>query len=336
MRSVTSAIKGAAPNKPAKAFRSERVPQCGEGGNRDSAPNNRKRYSKKGVVSQMMSGGYSTAAGFLQTRYPGIIGSVFFAPHADRIQGMLIMPNFINLPAFTEDGDVHVVVETPRGSRAKFAYDPKLETFALTKSLLTGLTYPHDWGFVPSTKADDGDPLDIMVIHDAATFPGLVITCRVIGILQIEQKSKSKSERNDRLFAVPRRSHSEQALEDVRDLTRPIQEELEKFFIATDELEDKKLKIIGWKGPKVAVQAIKDGREILRKRRRVTRTAMAFEIKQPSCAVFRSMLHRSASFSSRPRKKARTAASSGLRLLDGAAQFALGLRLELKHKLPSM
>jgi inorganic pyrophosphatase len=55
------------------------------------------------------------------------------------------MPNFMNLPPFTENGDVHVVVETPRGSRAKFAYDPKLETFILSKSLLTGLTYPHDW-----------------------------------------------------------------------------------------------------------------------------------------------------------------------------------------------
>ena len=86
------------------------------------------------------------------------------------------MPNFLNFPPFTEDGDVHVVVETPRGSRAKFAYDPKIETFILSKSLLTGLTYPHDWGFVPSTKADDGDPLDIMVIHDAATFPGIVLT----------------------------------------------------------------------------------------------------------------------------------------------------------------
>ena len=117
------------------------------------------------------------------------------------------MPNFINLPPFTEHGDVHVVVETPRGSRAKFSYDPKLKTFTLSKSLLTGLTYPHDWGFVPSTKADDGDPIDIMVIHDAATFPGIVLTCRVIGILQIEQKSKSKRERNDRLFAVPRYSH---------------------------------------------------------------------------------------------------------------------------------
>jgi inorganic pyrophosphatase len=168
------------------------------------------------------------------------------------------MPNFFYLPSFTDDGDVQVVVETPRGSRAKFAYDPKLETFALSKSLLTGLTYPHDWGFVPSTKADDGDPLDIMVIHDAATFPGMIVACRVIGILQIKQKSKKKSERNDRLFAVPRRSHSERSLTDVADLSKPIREELEKFFIATDELEDKKLNILGWKGPKPALEAIKD------------------------------------------------------------------------------
>ena len=76
----------------------------------------------------------------------------------------------------------------PRGSRAKFAYGPKLETFILSKSLLTGLTYPYDCGFVPSTKAHDGDPLDIMVIHDAATFPGIVLTCRIIGILQMARQ----------------------------------------------------------------------------------------------------------------------------------------------------
>src|SRR5262249_35675842 len=77
------------------------------------------------------------------------------------------MPNFINLPPFTEDGDVHVVVEPPR--RAKFAYDPKLDSFILSKSLLTGLPSPHEGGFVQSTPAAAGDPLNIIVIPDAAT-----------------------------------------------------------------------------------------------------------------------------------------------------------------------
>jgi inorganic pyrophosphatase len=176
------------------------------------------------------------------------------------------MPNLIRLPPFSDDGDVRVVIETPRGSRAKLRYDPELQIFTLSKSLLVGLTYPHDWGFVPSTKAEDGDPIDIMVIHDAATSPGLVLTCRVIGVLQIEQKSKSNAERNDRLFAVPRRSHSERGLRDVRDLSKPILEELEKFFVATDELEDKELKIIGWKGPKIALKAINDAAKSFEKR----------------------------------------------------------------------
>jgi inorganic pyrophosphatase len=168
------------------------------------------------------------------------------------------MPNLAHLPSFTEEGDVRAVIETPRGSRVKFSYDSDLQTFTLRKSLLVGLTYPHDWGFVPSTKADDGDPIDIMVVHDAATFPGLVLSCRPIGILQIEQKNGNKLERNDRLFAVPRRSHAELGLHDVRELSAAMQEELEKFFIATDELEDKKLNILGWAGPKAALKALKE------------------------------------------------------------------------------
>jgi inorganic pyrophosphatase len=89
-----------------------------------------------------------------------------------------------------------------------------------------------------------------MVIHDAATFPGPVLACRIIGILQIRQKSKGKAERNNRLFAVPLRSHSERGLRDVRELSKPIQEELEKFFIATDELEDKKLILLAGRDPR--------------------------------------------------------------------------------------
>src|SRR5947209_1648174 len=104
-----------------------------------------------------------------------------------------------------------------------------------------------------------------MVVHDATTFPGVVLTCRVIGVLQIEQKTKGKTERNDRLFAVPRDSHSEQALKNVNDLSKPIRQELEKFFKATDELEDKKLTIVGWKGPKSGVEAIKDASKSFKK-----------------------------------------------------------------------
>lgn len=78
----------------------------------------------------------------------------------------------------------------------------------------------------------------------------------MIGILQIKQKSDGKTERNDRLFAVPLSSHAEQALHDVCDLSKPMQGELEKFFIATDELEEKTLKMTGWKGPKTALEAI--------------------------------------------------------------------------------
>ena len=100
------------------------------------------------------------------------------------------MPNFINLPPpYRRCRRACRRGNAPR-EQSQICIRPKLETFILSKSLLTGLTYPHDWGFVPSTKADDGDPIDIMVIHDAATFPGMVLTCRIIGILQIEQKSK--------------------------------------------------------------------------------------------------------------------------------------------------
>jgi inorganic pyrophosphatase len=97
-----------------------------------------------------------------------------------------------------------------------------------------------------------------MVIHEAATFPGLVLTCKAIGVLQVKQHRKGKkSKRNDRIFAVARASHAEKDLTDIRDLTNAMREELIKFFIATDELEDKQLNILGWKGPKIALKTIK-------------------------------------------------------------------------------
>src|SRR5215471_7483283 len=167
------------------------------------------------------------------------------------------MADLLKLPIRNKSGDVHVVVETPRGSAAKLEFDPGLQVFTLSKALILGLTYPYDWGFVPSTKGEDGDPLDVLVIHDAATAPGLVMKCKVIGVLEVLQSEKGKKGiRNDRLIAVPRDSHRESSDKDARDLSKQVRTEIEKFFIATDELEDKELKFLGWKGPKAGEKLI--------------------------------------------------------------------------------
>jgi len=167
------------------------------------------------------------------------------------------MTNFAKLPTWADKQHVYAVVETPRGSRSKLEFDPKLGAFTLAKPLLAGLTYPYDWGFIPSTRAEDGDPLDVLIIHDAATYPGLVLKCKPIGVLEIVQTSKGKKERNDRVFVVPNRSPFEGDLQDVRDLPSRAVQELEKFFEATDALESKKLKFEGWHGPARATRTIR-------------------------------------------------------------------------------
>jgi inorganic pyrophosphatase len=167
------------------------------------------------------------------------------------------MGDLHKLPVRSKSGDVYVVVETPRGSAAKLEFDSDLQAFTLAKSLILGLSYPYDWGFVPSTKGDDGDPIDVLVLHDAATSPGLVLRCKIIGVLEVIQKENGKQKiRNDRLIAVPRDSHREKSENDARDLPKQVREEIEKFFVATDELEDKQLKFLGWKGPRAGERLV--------------------------------------------------------------------------------
>ena len=151
------------------------------------------------------------------------------------------MPNLLKLPTWANKACVHAVVETPRGSRAKLEFDPKLRVL----------------GFIPSTKAEDGDPLDALIIHDAVTYPGLVLTCKPIGVLEVIQTRDDKKERNDRLFVVPDRAPFEGDLEDVRQMPTRAKRELELFFEATNALEDKKLKFVGWDGPAQATKIIR-------------------------------------------------------------------------------
>jgi inorganic pyrophosphatase len=176
------------------------------------------------------------------------------------------MPNLARLPTRAGDELVHVVVETPRGARAKLTFDPELKTFVLSKALMLGLSYPYDWGFIPSTRAEDGDPLDAMVIHDAATTPGLVLRCKLIGVLQTMQKTKHDRIRNDRVIAVPENSHRERELHGIQELPPALKQELEKFFVATDELEAKTLRFLGWQGPAQAKKLVRRCEKVFKKK----------------------------------------------------------------------
>lgn len=172
--------------------------------------------------------------------------------------------------ARTEDGELQVVVETPRGSRAKLKYDPEQKAFVYSRPLVLGVEYPYDWGFVPSTIAADGDPLDAMVMHDAVTYPGVVIACVPVGVVKVTQKKKKGSGRepNDRVIVVP---SYEPRFDDVSKLPKRQREELEQFFLTVVLFENKGVRIEGWGGPKEAERLIDEAMRAFAKERAPSR-----------------------------------------------------------------
>jgi inorganic pyrophosphatase len=165
----------------------------------------------------------------------------------------------IEPPALGEDGAVNVVVESPRGSSSKFKYDPLGGVFMLSRPLPAGLVYPHDWGFIPSTRVADGDALDAMVLWEGVSYPGVVIPCRLIGVLQVEQNRKSAPgrERNDRVLALPVRASHLERIRSVSDLDPSVRAQLERFFEHAVAFERKDLRLLGWGDPAQADALLK-------------------------------------------------------------------------------
>ena len=155
---------------------------------------------------------------------------------------------------------LRVVIETPKGSRNKFAFDPKEHIFALKKVLPSGMTFPYDFGFVPSTLADDGDPIDVLVLMDEPAFAGCVLSCRPIGVIEGEQGDKKSKERNDRIVAVERDAHSWADVKTINDLGKQFARELEVFFVDYHKLTGKPYRVLGLKGPDQARKLVKAGR----------------------------------------------------------------------------
>src|SRR5688572_29778878 len=169
------------------------------------------------------------------------------------------MEDLFLLPTRSVKGGIHVVVESPRGSSVKIKYDPKLRVFRFSRPLMAGLQYPYDWGFIPGTVGPDGDPLDAMVFSDFATFPGVVVECRALGVIRLEQNSKNSSrrERNDRLIVVPAKMPRFESFRKPSDLPTRWRHELEEFFLAATRFEQKDAKVLGWSGPREAERMVK-------------------------------------------------------------------------------
>jgi inorganic pyrophosphatase len=164
-----------------------------------------------------------------------------------------------NLPTYTDDGAVHAVVEAPKGSSVKLRYDAKLGAFTVSHALSLGLSYPFDWGFIPSTEAPDGDPLDVLILHDGSTYPGVLLPCQPLGVVEMDQDGQGgKRERNDRVIVMPSWHDRLGEFERVSDLPQRLCKEIEQFFLSTTFFTAKNPKILGWKGPKRASAIIKE------------------------------------------------------------------------------
>jgi inorganic pyrophosphatase len=162
------------------------------------------------------------------------------------------------LQPFNEQDDsvVQVVIETPKGSRNKYRFDPKLRSFSLSRVLPDGMVFPYDFGFVPSTRAADGDPIDVLLLMDAPAFPGCVIDSRLVGVIEGEQREEGKEERNDRLLAVAKHNHTYSDLKDISQINPTLLKELGEFFVNYHKQDGTKFKVIGTKGPGEAMRLL--------------------------------------------------------------------------------
>jgi len=154
-------------------------------------------------------------------------------------------------------GVVIAVIETPGGSRNKFKYDEKLGFYSLSGVLPEGMVFPHAFGFVPGTRAADGDPEDILILMDEPTFTGCVVPTRLIGVMEAEQTEEGKTERNDRLIAVATHSRDYSEVKGLGDLNSNMLKEIEQFFITYNKEKGKKFKVLRMRGPGQALKMVK-------------------------------------------------------------------------------
>jgi len=151
------------------------------------------------------------------------------------------------------------IIETPKGSRNKFDYDPDSNLFRLGGLLPEGMMFPFDFGFIPSTVGDDGDPLDVLVLMDAPAHVGCLMDVRIVGLIEAEQTEKGKTETNNRLLGIAVHSYDHEDLKSIADVSKTLLSQVEEFFVSYNKQRGKKFKVTGTDGPKKAIRFLKAG-----------------------------------------------------------------------------
>lgn len=166
------------------------------------------------------------------------------------------------LPAKSRDGLTHVVIDTPKGSRNKIKLDEALGCFRLSRILPAGAVFPCNFGFVPSTRAEDGDALDVLVLMDEPLPTGALVAVRLLGVLQATQREGGRSERNDRLVGVPVTPVNEPSATDLKQVSAQALKDIEHFLVSYNRAHGRTFEVTGRKGAKAAERAVKRGMQL--------------------------------------------------------------------------
>jgi inorganic pyrophosphatase len=149
------------------------------------------------------------------------------------------------------------LVEIPKGSRNKYEYDHDLDVIKLDRFLFSSMVYPTDYGFIPDTLGQDGDPLDAMVLVSEPTFPGCVIDVKAIALFRMEDDKGI----DDKVLCVPLTDPAWNTLETLEDVPNQLRDEIAHFFSVYKDLEQKKVNVDGWYSREEALEEIKASRE---------------------------------------------------------------------------
>jgi inorganic pyrophosphatase len=155
---------------------------------------------------------------------------------------------YARLGAYDDEGLLNVIIDTPKGSRNKFKYDDAKGVFKLGGVLPAGAAFPFDFGFVPATRGEDGDPLDVLVLMDEPTFVGCLVASRLIGVIEAEQVEEGEKIRNDRLIAVAAESRNHRGVRALSQLSANLLGEIEHFFASYNEAKGKPFRTLGRRG----------------------------------------------------------------------------------------